>query len=159
MDYLVRKAVADDEKKIRELFIEMLRSIYHTEHVQGYEEGYLHKFWRDREDRIYVAVDEAIVAFLSVEVYREPEEYIYLDDLSVTEQYRNKTIGSFLIHTAESYAKELGIDSIVFHVEKTNQSAFRLYERLGYTIYRDDGNRYLMRKDISKLNFRRGKTI
>jgi ribosomal protein S18 acetylase RimI-like enzyme len=39
---------------------------------------------------------------------------------------------------------ELGLEDILFHVEKTNTSALRLYERLGYKIFRDDGNRYLM---------------
>ena len=49
-----------------------------------------------------------------------------------------------MIHKAEDYAMELGLEDILFHVEKTNTSALRLYERLGYKIFRDDGNRYLM---------------
>ena len=146
MELLVRKAIAEDETNIRKLFIEMLQTIYHTDNVQGYENGYLDKFWSDCEDRIYVAVDKSIVAFLSVEVYREPEEYIYLDDLSVTEEYRDKGIGTLLIHNAEAYAKDIGIKSIVFHVDKTNKAAFRLYDQLGYTIHKDEENRYLMKK-------------
>ena len=148
MELVVRLAVPEDEERIRELFIEMLRTIYHTENVQGYESGYLDKFWSDSEDRIYVATDASVEAFLSVEVYREPDNYIYLDDLSVTERYRGRGIGTRLIREAEAYAKEQGIRHIFFHVEKSNLSAFRLYERLGYAIYRDDGSRYLMKKDM-----------
>ncbi|MBQ2061931.1 MAG: GNAT family N-acetyltransferase [Oscillospiraceae bacterium] len=148
MEFTVRIAVPEDEKRIRELFVEMLRTIYQTEIVQGYESGYLDKFWLDCEDRIYVAVSSSVEAFLSVEVYREPEEYIYLDDFSVSEQYRGRGIGTRLIREAEAYAKELGIRHIVFHIEKRNRSAFRLYERLGYTVHRDDGTRYLMKKDL-----------
>ena len=148
MGLVVRLAVPEDEKRIRDLFIEMLRTIYHTEHVQGYESGYLDKFWSDNEDRIYVAADPSVEAFLSVEVYREPDNYIYLDDLSVTERYRGRGIGTRLIREAEAYAKEQGIGSILFHVEKSNVSAFRLYERLGFAVLRDDGSRYLMKKDI-----------
>ncbi len=147
--YEIRKAVPKDERKIRELFEEMLRAIYRTDNVDGYENGYLDKFWNNGEDQIYVAEDSKVMAFLSVEVYREPEEYIYLDDFSVAEAYKNKGIGTELILKVESYAKELRIPAIVFHVEKTNESALRLYERLGYSIYRDDVNRYLMRKNIS----------
>ena len=66
---------------------------------------------------------------------------------SVTESYRGLGIGSALIHEAEVYAQEIGIQHILFHVEKSNTEAFRLYERLGYKIFRDDGNRYLMKKD------------
>lgn len=146
--YLVRTAVPEDEQKIRELFIEMLRTIYRTEDVQGYEMGYLDRFWTDGEERIYVAEDDGVVAYLAVEVHREAEpDYIYLDDLSVTEAYRNLGIGSTLIHEAEKYAQDMGIHHILFHVEKSNTSACRLYERLGYKIFWEEGSRYLMRSD------------
>ena len=143
--YSIRLAVPADEQKIRELFIEMLQTIYHTENVQGYEMGYLDRYWINGEERIYVAEDEGIVAYLALEVHHDHEtDYIYLDDLSVTEAYRNLGIGSALIHEAEKYAQDTGIQHILFHVEKSNTEAFRLYGRLGYTIFRDDGNRYLM---------------
>ena len=97
---------------------------------------------------LFVAEDNEVVAYLAVEVHREDEkDYVYLDDLSVTEKYRSQGIGSSLIHDAEAYAQEIGIQHILFHVEKSNTEAFRLYEKLGYKIFRDDGNRYLMKKD------------
>ena len=89
-----------------------------------------------------------MIAYLSVEVYREPQTYVYLDDCSVTASHRNKGIGTALIRSAENYAGELKIPVIIFHVKKTNGEAFRLYERLGYSICRDDGDRYLMQKEI-----------
>ena len=39
MDYVFRKAEKADSKKIEELFMEMLRTIYKTDDVEGYEEG------------------------------------------------------------------------------------------------------------------------
>ena len=147
MNYSIRIAVPEDERKIRELFIEMLQTIYHTEDVQGYEPGCLDRYWISGEEHIFVAEDEDVVAYLSVEVHHEPDmDYIYLDDLSVTKAYRNLGIGSALIREAEIYARKIGIRDIVFHVEKSNTSAFRLYERLGYKVFRDDGSRYLMNK-------------
>ena len=69
MEYAIRTAAAADEKKIRELFVEMLRTIMHTESADGYEEGYLDKFWGQGEDRIYIAdADGEAVGFLSAEV-------------------------------------------------------------------------------------------
>lgn len=148
MGYRSRKAISDDEQRIRELFIEMLKTIYHKEEVEGYESGYLDRYWTNGEDVLFVAEDNEVVAYLAVEVHREDEmDYVYLDDLSVTEKYRSQGIGSALIHEAEAYAQEIGIQHILFHVEKSNTDAFRLYERLGYKIFRDDGNRYLMKKD------------
>ncbi|WP_049945996.1 GNAT family N-acetyltransferase [Butyrivibrio sp. LC3010] len=147
MGYKIRKAVSEDEQRIRELFIEMLQTIYHTEDVQDYEPGYLDKYWTDGEDVIFVSEDNGVIAFLGVEVHREDEEdFVYLDDLSVTEKYRSQGIGSALIHEAENYAKKKGVENILFHVEKSNTEAFRLYEKLGYKIFRDDGSRYLMKK-------------
>ena len=148
MKYKIRAAVPADEKKIRELFLEMLRTIYHTEAVKGYDDGYLDRFWAGNKSRIYVAEDRKVIAFLSVEVHHEHEDYIYLDDFSVTEAYRNKGIGSDLLHAAESYARKINISVVCLHVEKTNALAMRLYERSGYSIYRDDGDRYLLKKDL-----------
>ena len=146
--YRIRTAVPADEKRIRELFIEMLRTIYGTDDVKGYDDGALDRFWSGTEDRVYVAEDNDVVAFLSVEVHHDMGGYVYLDDFSVTEAYRSKGIGTELIRAAESYAKEIGMLAVVLHVEKTNQSAMRFYERMGYSVIRDDGNRNLMKKDI-----------
>ena len=149
MDYVLRKAKSDNRIRIEELFVEMLKTIYHTDDVEGYETGYLDKFFSDKEDWICVAeYENDIVAFLSIEVYRD-EDYIYLDDLSVAEGCRNKGIGTKLIHTAEKYAAEIGITKIMFHVEKTNEDAYQLYLRLGYIEDADEGSRIRMSKLVN----------
>ena len=148
MNYKIRNGVPADEDKIRALFLEMLRTICGTEQVEGYPDGYLDRFWAGGEDRIYVAEDGDVVAFLSVEVHDDHGKYLYLDDFSVTAACRGKGIGSALIRAAEAFAAEVRAAAVLLHVNKTNSSAMRLYERSGYSIYRDDGHRYLMKKDI-----------
>jgi len=149
MSWTLGKAEKKDSNRINQLFIEMLQTIYHTDQVTGYSDGDLDRFFDGRDEWISIAIDEdKIIAFLSIEVHHEEKEYIYLDDLSVTKQYRNKGIGTKLIRNAEAYANEISIHTICFHVEKSNTAAFRLYERLGYNIYEDQGNRYLMMKSI-----------
>ena len=149
MEYTIRTAVAADEKKIRELFLEMLRTIYRTEDVNGYPDGYLDKYWGSGEDRIYIAdAGGEAVGFLSAEVYHDPVDHVYLDDFSVTAAYRNKGIGSALLRAAEAYAGETGSRAVLLHVEKTNTSAMRFYERSGYSVFRDDGDRFLLKKDM-----------
>ena len=148
MDYILRKAKSIDAIRIEELFVEMLKAIYHTDDIEGYETGYLDKFFQGEEDWICVAeYENDVVAFLSIEVYRD-EDYIYLDDLSVAEGCRNKGIGTTLIHAAEKYAEEIGITKIVFHVEKANEDAYRLYSRLGYSEDADEGSRIRMTKSV-----------
>ena len=148
MDCVLRKAKPSDAVRLEELFAQMLKKIYHTDNVEGYETGYLDKFFLDKEDWICVAeYENDVVAFLSIEVHRD-EDYIYLDDFSVTEEYRNKGIGTKLIYAAEKYAEEIGIVKITFHIEKANKDAYRLYSRLGYSEDVDEGNRIRMSKSI-----------
>ena len=148
MDYVLRKAKPSDTIRVEELFVEMLKAVYHTDDVEGYEIGYLDKFFLDKEDWICVAeYENDVVAFLSIEVYRD-DDYIYLDDLSVAEGCRNKGIGTKLIHAAEKYAEEIGITKIVFHVEKANEDAHRLYSRLSYSEDADEGSRIRMNKSV-----------
>lgn len=145
----MRKALPEDRARIGELFREMMESIFPDREAGGYEEGYLDKFFADGEDWICLALDgERVIAYLSIEVYRAPQAYIYLDDLSVAGPYRNRGVGSALIREAEDYGRKIGIPRIIFHVEKHNGDAFRLYERLGYRIHRDDGRRWLMHKAL-----------
>ena len=150
IEYKIRTAVPADEGKIRELFLEMLRTIYHTDDVKGYGDGDLNRFWGETRDRIFVAEDGQVIAFLSVEVYHDPVDHIYLDDFSVTAAYRNKGIGSALIRAAEEYAGQIDSRALLLHVEKANTSAMRFYERSGYSIFRNDGNRFLLKKDINE---------
>lgn len=148
MDVRIRTAVPDDETRIRELFLEMLHAVFPGQEAKGYEDGCLDRFWAGQDDRIFVAEDDGVVAFLSVEVHDDPVRYVYLDDFSVTAGYRNKGIGTALIRKAEAYAEEKEASAVLLHVEKTNTQAMRFYKRLGYSEFRDDGNRLLLKKDI-----------
>ena len=150
MDLVYRKAEFSDSKGIAELFEEMLRAIYHTEDVEGYKDGYLNRYFSEGDDLIYVAErGKTVVAFLSIEVYRE-DGYIYLDDFSVMAEYRNQGIGTKLISLAEDYAESIGISAIVLHVEKTNERAYQLYQKLGYWDHEDQGKRIMMVKELRK---------
>lgn len=143
------KAIKEDYNRINELFIEMLQTIFKSNKMIGYSIKDLDRFFDNRDEWISVAkINNIIVAFLSIEVHHEDIEYIYLDDLSVTKQYRNNGIGTKLISIAENYAKEIGVSTICFHVEKSNEAAFRLYNRIGYSVHEDQGSRYLMIKKV-----------
>ena len=150
MEFIYRKAEKTDSGRIAELFEEMLRTIYHTDDVKGYEDGYLDKFFSGGGDLIYVAeLENKVVAFLSVEVYKD-DGYIYLDDFSVTAACRGQGIGTKLIRLAEEYSASVGIPAVVLHVDKANEGARQLYKKLGYLDHEDQGNRILMVKELGK---------
>jgi len=149
MDWTFGKAEKKDFRQINALFMEMLRTVYETEQVSGYPDGALDRFFDGSDGWISTATDGGrIVAFLSVEVHSQEPPCLYLDDFSVTKEYRGKGIGSAMLGLAESRAAEKGISVILLHVEKTNTAALGLYQRLGYTVEEDQGSRYLMAKRI-----------
>ena len=150
MNYILRKAGMEDAERINELFVEMLNTICSIRDAQGYEKGYLDKFFSDADDWVCVAeYEKEIIAFLSVEVYRD-KDYLYLDDFSVTKAYRNRGIGTALLEAAEQYAGKNEISEVFLHVEKSNRDAYRFYLRHGYRDHSDEDHRILMCKSVAE---------
>lgn len=150
MDTVFRVATAGDEAAIRRLFVEMLRSIFHTQEVEGYPVGYVGRFFTGGEDEILVAEQAgAVVGFLSLESHREGEPpFLYLDDFSVTAACRGQGIGSRLLDMAEEYAAALGLGEIHLHVERDNLGARRLYRRRGFGVLAEQDARLLLGKKL-----------
>lgn len=150
IDFSLRKATEKDKERIDQLFIEMLQSIYTNEEAVGYENGYLDKFFSGGDDWICVAeTDDKVVGYISIEVHKAPELFIYLDDLSVSVQFRNSGIGSALIREAIAFAGKINAKHIALHVESSNSQAIKLYKRLVFSVQDNDGTRLLMRYDIA----------
>lgn len=150
MDTVFRVATAGDEAAIRQLFVEMLRTIFHTQEVEGYPVGYVGRFFTGGEDEILVAEQAGmVVGFLSLESHREGEPpFLYLDDFSVTAACRGQGIGSRLLDMAEEYAAALGLGEIHLHVERDNLGARRLYRRRGFGVLAEQGARLLLGKKL-----------
>lgn len=150
MDTVFRVATAGDEAAIRQLFVEMLRIIFHTQEVEGYPAGYVGRFFTGGEDEILVAEQAgAVVGFLSLESHREREPpFLYLDDFSVTAACRGQGIGSRLLDMAEEYAAALELGEIHLHVERDNLGARRLYQRRGFGVLAEQGARLLLGKKL-----------
>lgn len=150
MDTVFRVATAGDEAAIRRLFVEMLRTIFHTQEVEGYPAGYVGRFFTGGEDEILVAEQAGmVVGFLSLESHREGKPpFLYLDDFSVTAACRSQGIGSRLLDMAEEYAAALGLGEIHLHVERDNLGARRLYRRRGFGVLAEQGARLLLGKKL-----------
>lgn len=150
MDTVFRVATAGDEAAIRRLFVEMLRTIFHTQEVEGYPAGYVGRFFTGGEDKILVAEQAGmVVGFLSLERHREGKPpFLYLDDFSVTAACRSQGIGSRLLDMAEEYAAALGLGEIHLHVERDNHGARRLYQRRGFGVLAEQGARLLLGKKL-----------
>ena len=141
MDTVLRVATAGDEAAIRRLFVEMLRTIFHTQEVEGYPAGYVGRFFTGGEDEILVAEQAGmVVGFLSLESHREGEPpFLYLDDFSVAAACRGQGIGFRLLDMAEEYAAALGLGEIHLHAERDLLGAPRLYPPPGLGVLAGPG--------------------
>ena len=153
-----RKSVKNDVSEINNLFIEMVKHVNNkmidngiTPYEQlenGYEDGYLDKFYVDDNNVIFVAEhNNNIIGFISLCLYKE-ESYVYVDDYCVKEEYRGYGIGSKLMEMAVIYAKEKEIRLILTHVESTNKDAIDFYFNKSFELQEKQDNRLLIKKSL-----------
>lgn len=80
--------------------------------------------------------------FVQLSHYRSNQEHIsstgYLQSFRIKPPFRNHGIGSHLIYQAEKALKERGFKRAIIAVAQHNHDARRLYERHGYSIFRED---------------------
>lgn len=62
----------------------------------------------------------------------------YLHSFRVKPAFRSRGIGRSLIATAESMLKQRGYNRSVISVAQSNEAALKLYQDLGYQVYRKD---------------------
>ena len=145
MQYTLRKATVSDIPAIRDLFTEMLESIYTPDAVPVCAPAAPDYYFSGGDDWICVAeADGVIVGFLAIEVHREEPAFLYYDDCCVRASWRNCGIGSSFLDAARSYGIRLGIPAAILHVESHNTAAQRLYRRHGFSPLREDGSRVCM---------------
>ena len=107
--------------------------------------------------------DIAIVAITSGElvgaiwgkIFKEDKKgYGYVDDatpeisMAIKEGYRNRGLGTELLKQIEIEYKGKGIEQLSLSVDKVNP-AKGLYERTGYSIYKEEGTAFIMVKKLT----------
>ena len=142
-------AAEEDKNDIYRLFCELQRDLYGAR-AWHCDARFLDEYFPAGKDVIFLAKSGGqTVAFLSVEEHHDEADYLYLDDLCVTGDFRGRGIGTTLLGKAEELARERQIPFIVLHVEQTNTRAKKLYGSLGYEEFGGQGSRIRMIKNIS----------
>lgn len=67
----------------------------------------------------------------------------------INEEYRRQGYGRATLHRLDQEAKDNGINTLVLNVFKYNKPANSLYESVGYTIGKEDGECRIMVKQLS----------
>ena len=144
MDCLIRKAVIDDMGELRKLYLALEEDgvRYQPEHFvigERTEEFFQSIFDSDNQDILVADIAGKAVGFVHVMILQQkkvsclkPQSVVYLQDLCVREDMRNKGIGAKLIRASKDYGKERNADFIRTQVFPGNVDGMRFYERNGF---------------------------
>jgi len=145
MEIKIRKLEQEDFKQVEKFLPEMW--FMHSNNSNLVDESnlketsvieYLDDILKDNNQIGFVAIFENnIVGFIRCEKQKCPDFYkeefeIYIDDLIVLKQYRNKGIATQLIGNCILFAKESGVKLITSKIWKFNQESEKLFEKYGF---------------------------
>jgi ribosomal protein S18 acetylase RimI-like enzyme len=145
----IRKAKIEDAVAIEALYTELEKDavMYQSEHFvlspAGARSRQLEEILKNENQVMLVAVDEsdvvigfAHVVFMGVKAFSclKPQTNIYLQDLVVSGDYRNRGIGTLLLNEAKKYGTEKGADFFRTQVFPMNKAGLCFYERNGFSI-------------------------
>ena len=145
----IRKAKIEDAIAIEALYTELEKDavMYQSEHFvlspSGARSRQLEEILKNENQVMLVAVDEsdfvigfANVVFMGMKNFSclKPQTNIYLQDLVVSGDYRNRGIGTLLLNEAKKYGTEKGADFFRTQVFPMNKAGLRFYERNGFSI-------------------------
>jgi Acetyltransferases len=140
---IIRKATIEDIDSINNLFYELDTDAINMqpEHFQRgnrsveYLSGLING---EKSDFLLVVVDDKIIGF-SLIFEREPPslnllvpcKIAYIQDFIISEYYRNRGIGSYLMEESKLWAKNRALEYIRLSVIPKNKAAQRFYMRHG----------------------------
>ena len=144
MDVLIRKATTDDllaiQKLSQELFqAELVRDPLLNMNWSMGEEGRKIFYARITEENrfCFVAeIDGMIVGYATGSILPtlawRPVKRLEMENLIVSEHYRNQKIGDKLTQQVFDYAKSLGMERVMVSAYAANEHAIRFYKRAGF---------------------------
>lgn len=130
--FFIRRTVPGDSKALAELETECFS--------RPWSEDSLIKA-TEREDNIYFSAvcGDRVVGYIGS--YRVLGE-VYINNIAVFKDYRNKGIGKALIKALSDYCKENSCEFCTLEVRKSNTNAISLYEKCGFVLVGERKNFY-----------------
>lgn len=126
------------KKEAHGYFAQQRPDIYKESEIL-YTDDFINAFFEDEKKSILVAkVDGYIVGYAfiqSIDIQLSmmtKRKYIYINDLAVSEQCRNKGVASVLLKHIEVVGIEAGASKIELAVHVFSENAIRLYKKNGY---------------------------
>ena len=90
---------------------------------------------------IYIAkTEEKIVGYMTLNIKQNSnpilkyKKYLTIEAICVDENERSKGIGTLLLYKAKKKGKEKGCTDLYLTVNKENENAIKIYEKLGFRV-------------------------
>ncbi len=101
---------------------------------------WLGKLLKNKSVKILIAfIDSEVVGYVVAKVIKReenvfiyPSQFIEIDQIVVTEKWRNKGVGRGLIEEIKRHAKKIGINTLSLAVFARNSNAIDAYRRMGF---------------------------
>ena len=134
---IIRKATFSDLPIVSELIYEMVESLARKDNVDvNIAVKNYHNILRDGNSHMLLAeADNRIVGFVNFTIRQTLLHIGYsglVDELVVTDDFRDKDIGSKLLDAAIKECKNLGCCEVEVSTESSNISAVQFYKRYGF---------------------------
>lgn len=135
---------------IRELTKEDLNDIFFDIYYEGFLYHYNHRkdlFKKKTKEELKEYVfeqienglkiigyfnDNELVGYLGYEIKEKATKFIWIDELVITEKERGKGYGTLLMNEIKNIQEKENIQRIELNVFAFNESAVKLYKKLGY---------------------------
>ena len=94
---------------------------------------------------IFQMCDKGILAgFVALYCNDFVNKTAFIPMIAIHTEYRRKGLALNLVNMAIQYAKDAGFEKISLEVYKSNQSAKKLYNKLGFSVIAENENSYVM---------------
>ena len=143
----LRPACADDYVFAFGLYVEAIKPLATawTEWVYEDQQAQFASLWRPDDTRIIVLDDEDIGW---VEFRRTGDE-VFLKRLYISSRHQGRGIGSHVMRRLLEVQRGTAKSMALFVLK--NNRAFRFYERHGFSIVREIGSRFVMRREMVEV--------
>lgn len=138
MQIQIRHAIASDMQQVHRLVKELAAFEKAPDEVTTDTGQYIHDGFTENRFQVIIAEDTDIastdnivgIAFFYWAYSTWKGKYIWLEDLVITDTYRQSGIGTLLFHAVVNYAKAEGAMLVKWQVLDWNTPAIQFYEKI-----------------------------
>jgi len=95
----------------------------------------LEKMFKNKKEVLFVAEEKGIKGYIHLSIYKNYwNSGIFIEDLFVTKEQRNKGFASKLIKEAIKIKRERKLKEVSLNVSTKNKKAIKLYQKMGFNL-------------------------